>query len=302
MTKPVVESTLFRARRRLSDEYDELVSGRRCAQIQAVIAADGERPLRRLGLRDRRQLARQLAHCQPCRRHARLAGVDESFFKTPSVGRKLAGLLPFPWLWPRRRGRSSRRLSGASRRMAGDPRLQTTMRMTDPATGVPGLGRALATTAAIVAATAGSGYLAGIGGDHRVPSQLPGSAVAPAAALVAASRHSATVQVPVRPLETPATVAAGTGHARQQTVLRAGPGGAGEPSGATPGEKPGASHPTAGSGTGQSAAGGGSTGRSGSGAVSTVLGGARSTVTGLLSKAGGTVSVRSERSRAPQGR
>ena len=38
MTKPVVESTLFRARRRLSDEYDELVSGRRCEQFQAVIA------------------------------------------------------------------------------------------------------------------------------------------------------------------------------------------------------------------------------------------------------------------------
>ena len=65
MSKPMVESTLFRARRRLGEEYDELVSGRRCERVQAVIAAEGERPLRTLGVRERRQLARHLAHCQP---------------------------------------------------------------------------------------------------------------------------------------------------------------------------------------------------------------------------------------------
>ena len=30
MSRPAVESTLFRARRRLTEEYDELVSGARC--------------------------------------------------------------------------------------------------------------------------------------------------------------------------------------------------------------------------------------------------------------------------------
>src|SRR3954447_13675950 len=35
MTRPSVESTLFRARRRLTKEYDELVSGARCQRIQA---------------------------------------------------------------------------------------------------------------------------------------------------------------------------------------------------------------------------------------------------------------------------
>ena len=35
MSRPVVESTLFRARRRLSEEYDELVCGRRCEHVQA---------------------------------------------------------------------------------------------------------------------------------------------------------------------------------------------------------------------------------------------------------------------------
>src|SRR3954462_1410525 len=38
MSRPSVESTLFRARRRLTEEYDELVSGARCQRIQAIIA------------------------------------------------------------------------------------------------------------------------------------------------------------------------------------------------------------------------------------------------------------------------
>ncbi len=39
MTRPAVESTLFRARRRLSEEYGELVSGERCRRVQTIIAA-----------------------------------------------------------------------------------------------------------------------------------------------------------------------------------------------------------------------------------------------------------------------
>lgn len=70
MSRPVVESTLFRARRRLAEEYEELISGRRCEQTRALIDAWEGRPLRRLGVRDRRQVARHLAHCERCRRHA----------------------------------------------------------------------------------------------------------------------------------------------------------------------------------------------------------------------------------------
>jgi RNA polymerase sigma factor (sigma-70 family) len=70
MSRPVVESTLFRARRRLAEEYEELISGRRCERTRALIDAWQGRTLRRLGVRDRRQLARHLAHCQTCRRHA----------------------------------------------------------------------------------------------------------------------------------------------------------------------------------------------------------------------------------------
>ena len=73
MSRPVVESTLFRARRRLAEEYEELISGRRCERTRALIDAWERRAIRRLGVRERRQLARHLAHCQPCRRHALLA-------------------------------------------------------------------------------------------------------------------------------------------------------------------------------------------------------------------------------------
>ena len=73
MSRPVVESTLFRARRRLAEEYEELISGRRCERTRAVIDAWEGRQLRRLGVRETRQLSRHLSHCRPCRRHAVLA-------------------------------------------------------------------------------------------------------------------------------------------------------------------------------------------------------------------------------------
>jgi RNA polymerase sigma factor (sigma-70 family) len=73
MSRPMVESTLFRARRRLAEEYEELITGRRCERTQALIDAWSGRAIRRLGVRERRQLARHLAHCEPCRRHALLA-------------------------------------------------------------------------------------------------------------------------------------------------------------------------------------------------------------------------------------
>jgi RNA polymerase sigma factor (sigma-70 family) len=78
MSRAVVESTLFRARRRLAEEYEELISGRRCERTRELVDAWEDRTLRRLGVRETRQLARHLAHCQPCRRHARLARAGES--------------------------------------------------------------------------------------------------------------------------------------------------------------------------------------------------------------------------------
>lgn len=73
LSASAVESTLFRARRRLKHEYAELDSGRRCRMVNAAIArlADG------CGSeRDRRRLARHARRCAGCRRQARSCGVE----------------------------------------------------------------------------------------------------------------------------------------------------------------------------------------------------------------------------------
>src|SRR4051794_9634985 len=104
LSRPAVESTLFRARRRLSEEYDELASGQRCLRVQSIItsAAGG-----RIGARDTRRLARHVAHCQPCRRQALAAGVDEALVARRAlrerVAEKVAALFPIPLLMRSRR-------------------------------------------------------------------------------------------------------------------------------------------------------------------------------------------------------
>ena len=105
MSRPAVESTLFRARRRLTEEFDDIVSGARCLRIQGIIMTAAES---RLGTRDTRRLARHLSHCQSCRREALAAGLDRGLFTRPPVRERIAarvaGLLPFPIFERFRRG------------------------------------------------------------------------------------------------------------------------------------------------------------------------------------------------------
>jgi RNA polymerase sigma factor (sigma-70 family) len=101
MSRPAVESTLFRARRRLTEEYDELVSGRRCQRVQGIIATAAEGML---GARDERRLARHLSYCQACRREARLMGVEPAGRPRTRVAAKVAALLPLPAFLRRGRG------------------------------------------------------------------------------------------------------------------------------------------------------------------------------------------------------
>jgi hypothetical protein len=105
LSRPAVESTLFRARKRLTEEYDELVSGARCLRIQAIIATAGAGDV---GVRDSRRLARHVAHCQPCRRLAAGAGLDVAALAPPTrrarIAAKVAGWLPFPIPFMRRPG------------------------------------------------------------------------------------------------------------------------------------------------------------------------------------------------------
>jgi RNA polymerase sigma factor (sigma-70 family) len=94
MSRPIVESTLFRARRRLAEEYEDLISGRRCERTRAVIDTWEGRTVRRLGVRETRQLVRHLSHCQPCRRHAALAGAAGAIHATAGAIPVTAAAIP----------------------------------------------------------------------------------------------------------------------------------------------------------------------------------------------------------------
>jgi RNA polymerase sigma factor (sigma-70 family) len=99
MSRPSVESTLFRARKRLTEEYEELVTGARCTRVQGILSSVGGSGL---GTRDRRRMARHLSYCQPCRRHAHAAGVSDLVPARQPIGAKIAALLPLPAFLKRR--------------------------------------------------------------------------------------------------------------------------------------------------------------------------------------------------------
>lgn len=235
MSRAMVESTLFRARRRLSEEYEELVSGRRCEHVQTVIERCDARAVRSLGVRERRQVARHLAHCQPCRRHARMAGFDESKLQTGRAG-KLAALLPLPWLRARRAGASGEdeaftdTATAISHRLIAVPSLQTlAARIADPGSAAPaGLGRAAATAAAIMLAgvgggiagrlaahAAGAGSSAGVAHVRAVSSGVAPGASAPVT-VTGGAGGPATSSTPLgasgRPISGGVAGASGKGH------------------------------------------------------------------------------------------
>jgi RNA polymerase sigma factor (sigma-70 family) len=99
MSRPGVESTLFRARRRLSEEYGELVSGERCRRVQQIIDGPGAHGA---GLRDQRRVTRHISHCQPCRRYARVSGLEIETVARPAAAAgaaaaaKIAAVTPLP--------------------------------------------------------------------------------------------------------------------------------------------------------------------------------------------------------------
>jgi RNA polymerase sigma factor (sigma-70 family) len=166
MTRPVVESTLFRARRRLTEEYEELVTGRRCEQVQAVISSPSTRRGRGLGIRQQRMLARHLAHCQPCRRHAHLAGFDDSALQPAGVIGKIAAILPFPiglWRWRRGGGGNDAAVAArGSHPLGAIQSVQTISTYAGPSSPLSGLGRTAAAAATLVIAGAGGGIVAGV--------------------------------------------------------------------------------------------------------------------------------------------
>jgi RNA polymerase sigma factor (sigma-70 family) len=93
-----VESTLFRARRKLEHEYLQIDTGRRCESVGALIGRLAE------GLesaRDRRRLDRHARRCATCRRRARELGVEPVLPRRRPISR-IAALLPLPTMLKRR--------------------------------------------------------------------------------------------------------------------------------------------------------------------------------------------------------
>ncbi|HEX6584120.1 MAG TPA: sigma-70 family RNA polymerase sigma factor [Thermoleophilaceae bacterium] len=100
LTRPAVESALFRARRRLESEYSELSEGRRCEAMAGTIARIAQGVQR--GTEEQR-LARHARRCHSCRRRARELGI-EPLSALGALRKKAAALLPLPWLLRRSGG------------------------------------------------------------------------------------------------------------------------------------------------------------------------------------------------------
>src|SRR5919112_1226397 len=97
LTRPAVESALFRARRRLESEYEEIADGRRCKAMRATLTRMVEGTHR--GTEEHR-LARHVKRCHSCRHRARVLGIEPQS-ATAALREKAAALLPLPWLFRR---------------------------------------------------------------------------------------------------------------------------------------------------------------------------------------------------------
>jgi RNA polymerase sigma factor (sigma-70 family) len=281
MTRPAVESTLFRARRRLEEEYEELVSGKRCLRVRDIIDAGTRAP----GLRDQRRMDRHISHCQPCRRHALMAGIDlDARPARPSVAARIAALVPLPALW-RRSGAddATGQVFGSSNHATVAHWSANVASTVDPAV-VGGWGKAIVAAATVAVASMGAG--AAIQNpdafEHfvsRGPAMVGiGTSSSHEGTQGAAGRQDGT---PARARTSRHHVGAGKAGATQKAGGHSSAGGAATSAPAATGtshSSPGPGHPGAGSiskpgSTGTAGGSGGSAGSGGSGSGGSSAGG-----------------------------
>jgi RNA polymerase sigma factor (sigma-70 family) len=255
MSRPSVESTLFRARRRLTEEYEELTSGERCRRVQALIAETGGR---RMGIRDERKMARHVSYCQPCRRTAYAAGVDlAALAERTSLRAKVVALLPLPAFLKRRWfGGDAGSVPGGSG--GGSSTLahwsSTASQYAEP---MSGWAKAAAVAASVAVAGVGAGVVTTHGGSSAAKDERPASVgVVPASAAGAAAAAKAAHAAQAASVATSGT--------RSHAAKRASSHRAGSASGKRP--KAAAKHGGGGAGGGSGAGGtGGAGGGSGAG-------------------------------------
>jgi RNA polymerase sigma factor (sigma-70 family) len=252
MSRPSVESTLFRARRRLTEEYEELTSGERCTRVQGLIAESGGR---RMGVRDERKLARHVSYCQPCRRAAYAAGFDVAALAAQkSMREKIAALLPIPAFLKRRW------FGGGGGGHGGGPVAKVTSAASQYAEPMSGWAKAAAVAATVAVAGAGAG-IATTHGTDRAPATPPqkapaGAGLQPAAAASAQKQAAGAAQS--------ARQAGGRTTARTVSSRSARRGAGAERAAAKPSAGGGAGGaPSTGGGGGAKSAGGGSASTSG---------------------------------------
>jgi len=213
LSQAAVESTLFRARRKLAHEYEQLDSGRRCRLVAAAIGrlAEGmESP------RDRVRLDRHARRCSPCRRQARQLGVEPLLGeRRRRIAARAALFLPLPGFM-RRRSSST----GGGDATAGSGLQHSTGQIgvafgpsIEAAGGVAGKAVAMIAAAALIggggAALGGAGPLA-VGGQGALPGQ-PGPAPADPPA---PRQRSAERLRPAAPVTTAAPAAAAAAASR----------------------------------------------------------------------------------------
>jgi RNA polymerase sigma factor (sigma-70 family) len=220
MTRPAVESTLFRARKRLSEEYGELVSGERCRRVQAIIAnADAGS----LGVRDRRTMARHVSHCQPCRRAAAVAGLEQFVPARVGVRAKIAAALPLPaflrdrWLGVGGAHHAASAVDGGGGAGAG---LAAWVHASAPmAENASGWVKAVAAAATVAAAGVGAGAVVshGGGGGSSGASSTPAAAHVASGARPVAARAAAAPAAPAASVARRTSAARGVGRAARAT-------------------------------------------------------------------------------------
>ncbi len=174
LSRPGVESTLFRARRRLTEEYGDLSTGRSCARMETVLVAAEQGAL---GIREHRRLARHVAWCRPCRRQAWMAGV-EGLVPAGAVA-KIAAFLPLPVVDLVRRvlgGGGGGGVGGAAASAASAASAAQSM---DAMTA--GWSKAAIVVAALATAGAGAGAVHEVSSAPRTAARTPAPRAAPAA-------------------------------------------------------------------------------------------------------------------------
>jgi len=147
--------------------------------VQRIITAAAEGSL---GTRDQRKLAKHVAHCQACRREARMAGIEAGLVaaKRPPVRSRIAAFLPLPAFLRRRLENDEVGLGSASFGHHAPALAQWSAHLSatvDPA--IAGWAKA-ATAAAAAAAVAVAGVAGGsaAGDEQQRRSVTPASAVA----------------------------------------------------------------------------------------------------------------------------